>query len=792
MSLEAYFRIASYGLVATAYASLAMTGEVDALSVIAFALALIVSFTADARGVKKLRMREWMWRVLAIAYIPFVFVDGAIISSRVIALVHMTMFASAAKLFQDKRDRDWVFLYLISLFQMLLSAGLTFNATFVGSLTFFVFFLISALAAFEIRRTSREIASSEEEVVLPLKKPLRLRDHGGGRAANRGLGFTRVRHLVTASLLHLIAVAVLTLPFFFMIPRFNARSIGGSLGETTAITGFSDVVELGQVASIKESTKVVMRVRLDREAPGWLRWRGVALDRYVRGQWRCTVNQSSQDYVMKGSGDGGRAENTRVFDLRQKIFPPERSLSGFRGEDNPVPIAPVYPGIALLKQDVILEPLTIGDSGSRTPLFGAGKLMSLRAAINKLLIYREAGTIAAVGLGGRMSYTVLSDTRVPSEEQLREDSSQIYPPEVSQRYQQLPTDQNDGGRLDPRIGALAHEISRLQPTLYDKVRAIELHLKNNYGYTLDLKPARGEPLAEFLFKAREGHCEYFAAAMAIMVRTLGVPARVVNGFQMGEYNEVSGLYTVRESDAHSWVEVYFPANATWVEFDPTPPAGINNYSRGGLLATLRKYVEAAEVFWMDYIVTLDRDQQATLMSRLQNWVLDVKDGAVASYLKLKSAMVGLVKGVLIERHWTVAEILKFGALAALLMASMLAMYVMVSYFKRRNLAPTGYGPWWQRAFILPAWKTGFMLRRDSRKSAVLFYEQMLAIAARGRLIKRSDQTPIEFAETTGIEAVKRITRTYNRVRFGGARLDKKETEDVSRLLAELRKTIRRV
>src|SRR5438552_792687 len=142
MSLESYFRIASYGLVGTAYASLALTGEVDAVSVILYAMALIICFTADARNVKKLRLREWMWRVLAIAYIPFVFLDGAMISSRVVALVHMTMFASAAKLFQDKRDRDWIFLYLIAAFQMLLSAGLTFNATFVVALTLFVFFLI--------------------------------------------------------------------------------------------------------------------------------------------------------------------------------------------------------------------------------------------------------------------------------------------------------------------------------------------------------------------------------------------------------------------------------------------------------------------------------------------------------------------------------------------------------------------------------------------------------------------------------------------------------------------------
>src|SRR5207253_9814065 len=121
------------------------------------------------------RLREWMWRALSIAYVPFVFVDAALISNRVLALVHMTLFVSAAKLFQNKRDRDWVFLYLIAFFQMLLAAGLTFNATFVVSLATFLFFFISTLAAFEIRRARREVSTLEEETIAPIKQPQRIK-----------------------------------------------------------------------------------------------------------------------------------------------------------------------------------------------------------------------------------------------------------------------------------------------------------------------------------------------------------------------------------------------------------------------------------------------------------------------------------------------------------------------------------------------------------------------------------------------------------------------------------------
>ena len=88
-----------------------------------------------------------------------------------------------------------------------------------------------------------------------------------------------------------------------------------------------------------------------------------------------------------------------------------------------------------------------------------------------------------------------------------------------------------------------------------------------------MKASGPDPVADFLFNVKAGHCEYFATAMAVMLRTRGVVARVVNGFLPGEYNEAAGAYTVRQSDAHSWVEVYFPETRSWVTFDPTPSAG---------------------------------------------------------------------------------------------------------------------------------------------------------------------------------------------------------------------------
>ena len=98
-------------------------------------------------------------------------------------------------------------------------------------------------------------------------------------------------------------------------------------------------------------------------------------------------------------------------------------------------------------------------------------------------------------------------------------------------------------------------------TPYDKAIAIENFLRSRFTYTLELSGKPGDdPLAHFLFETHAGHCEYFASAMTIMLRTLGIPAREVNGFLPGEFNDLAGDYIVRASDAHSWVEAYFPGH----------------------------------------------------------------------------------------------------------------------------------------------------------------------------------------------------------------------------------------
>jgi transglutaminase-like putative cysteine protease len=186
-------------------------------------------------------------------------------------------------------------------------------------------------------------------------------------------------------------------------------------------------------------------------------------------------------------------------------------------------------------------------------------------ALNSESLVMDSGDSLRAGgpLVEGTTYTVLSHRPDFSTEQLRA-ASGGYPPEITARYLQLPTN------ISPRVRDRARQLTADAPTAYDKASAIRDDLlKIPYDFFPPPQPPGSETVDNFLFVDRRGVCEQFATAMTVMLRAQGIPARLVAGYGAGEYNALSGYYTVRASDAHAWVEVYFPGYG-WVPFDPTP------------------------------------------------------------------------------------------------------------------------------------------------------------------------------------------------------------------------------
>jgi hypothetical protein len=433
----------------------------------------------------------------------------------------------------------------------------------------------------------------------------------------------------------------------------------------------------------------------------------------------------------------------------------ERGVDTYaRGERELIPIDLLSSRNNVLVQTIYLEPLD-------TPyLFGLPKIAGIITGLPAVQKDSD-GDISITRSPERISYRILSDRNTPSPDALRTDDKK-YSPEAA-RFLELPA------TLDKRIADLAAEITKGKTDRYDKARAVEQYLQTQFGYTLELKAGGPDPLADFLFNVREGHCEYFATAMAIMLRTQGVATRIVNGFHQGDYNDAVDTYVIRQKNAHSWVEVYFPKEEAWVKFDPTPPAG-QTAPPGtvGFTGQVNKYLEALETYWIQYFVAYDDQEQRSLAKSVRTGFVDYQKNISAFFDSAKASVSDWwaeVRGDFGSDRSVSAIGTAAGYGAALVGAILLIMWLVRNVVKSRV---------WLR---IADWLYG---RRVA--SIVEFYDRMQKILASKGWVRDPHQTPLEFAYAVGMPEAVNVTDRYNRVRFGKKYLTREESEEIENWL----------
>jgi transglutaminase-like putative cysteine protease len=729
MSLDRYFIFSSYAMFVTGYVMLASTGQLDILSLGLFAIVLGAGWLIDTERVSwSVGHRSANW--LIAGGLTFVIAEWyALGVSPVTVTLHFVFFAAALKLLRRKAARDWVWLYVVTFCQVLMTAGMMVSTTFLFLVVIYLFAATSAFIGYEMRRSASAFA---------VNNPSRRGTIEYRKESDRSrIETPRLASLPVFSACALTAILLLAAPLFLAMPRVSRGFSRNGMLRGEALSGFSDSVRLGEVAQVKLNPQVVMRVRvkfLRGAKRKMLRWRGVTLDNYDGQTWNYTGQKPT--FVKRG-------------------------IEGFY-------LAEDEWGRGDTEQRFFLEPLAIDT------VFAAPQ-PRLITGLPELNRDQGDGLWTTAHDYYKLDYTVLSDTEEISDKKLAEENSRAYPSEIQRRYLQLPDDH------DRRIDQLAADVTHGVTTNIDIARRIEEHLRTAYGYSLDLRRVEdGDPVADFLFNTREGHCEYFASAMVLMLRSRRVPARLVNGFQMGEYNEAADVYTVRQSDAHSWVEAYFPRqghNGVWVAFDPTPAAGLSVYS-GGLAAWLRHHREAMEMFWLEHIVGFDSNKQFSIVGAGQRWVSslfssyrwDVSSHWFDWIFKLARKIESKKdREATPGPRQTGSSLPAARAQSVALTLSGVALAIAAVFSWRR------YGRSWRR--------NG---RYDGAASAVAFYQEMLKALERAGHKRDHHQTPAEYAQQLRIPAVAEITTIYQQVRFGDRSLGDVDVARVSSLLRELK------
>jgi protein-glutamine gamma-glutamyltransferase len=700
MSFAAYYKLSSYILIAAGFLALAATGALSPVMFSLFGGVLAASWFVDTAKIRR-ALPSTIWWTVGILCLPMFYFDYRWFSrSILLSLLHLMLWTAALKLLTRNTDRDYVHLYLLSLVALLAAAALTVHLMFLLCLILYLGAGISTLILFEMNHSSTRALLGG--MIRPVFVPRNLRGTGFELFA----GFPSKSMAAHAMALTAIILAC-AVPLFFLLPRISLGVHYRAVSQPEMISGFSDRVELGTLGRIKTSDRLVMKVKVD--APGFhlpedLKWRGIALDYFDGKTW--SRSRSDRRRIPTQAG---------FYKLEQAA----------QGTD-------------ILMQTILLQPM------ATDIVFGSHKVLAVSGDLGRLERDESDNIYSLAQRAGASRYAIVSDISRPVPK-LMAPYPDPLPSEIATYCLQVP-------QLDGRIAALAHSLTSRAPTPFEKALALEGYLRKAYGYSLDLQgdSSQPDPLAIFLFDIRRGHCEYFASAMTIMLRQLHIPARLVNGFRTGTPNRLSGHWTVRQRDAHSWVEAWFPPYG-WVEFDPTPAeSGSRAQVVGSAFADLW---DAFDFWWTDEIVNYDiRKQSRLIQAGRFSW-----QGMQESALEFMQNA-GLILNTRLIHLRPSRWIHSLPVILTGLFGILLLTFALLC--RRR--------PARMRRILRTLRGSHGKVERCTAIAA--FYEEALEVLHRRGWKRGKDQTPREFALAHASEpfghVLAALTEIYQRVRFG--------------------------
>ena len=693
-AIERYFNVALYLLVLSGFGALASTGELDVPAAVLVGLALAL------RGFQLLTRREFViperWTtVLTLIYVAIYLADYFFLSrSFLTATVHLVLFAMVVRLFSLQRTRDHYMLAVLSFLMVLAAAVLTVGSVFLFS---FAGFLLVAVITFVLMEMRHSVAAEQTHAQDPrVASP-------GVIPPNRAMAYGLMA-IAPALMLMILAGSFL---IFFLLPRISSHYLSAYSPTSDISTGFTDRVQLGRIGQIQQSGAVVMHIEIQNDLLGGydLKWRGVALSNFDGRTWSNSYEQTQVRSAIDGS-----YRLARLMDPRSAPATAGRSIR-YR-----VLMEPIGTNVFFLAE----RPQSLSGNFRQVSMDAGGAVYDLDAE-RPINLYEAVSQLPEI-----------------DSDELR--LAMNTAPGGMDEYLKLPP-------LDIRISKLAEEIAAPAPSNFEKATAVEQYLSTHFRYTLELPQSLPQdPLANFLFERKKGHCEYFASSMAVMLRSLRIPSRIVTGFRGGEFNDLTGQYVVRASDAHSWVEAYFPGSG-WMSFDPTP-AGILPTRTGW--SRMQLYMDAASSFWREWIINYDASHQQTLGKDAAYNSRRFFDEARRWMGRQHRALLRSARRA--QRHFTNFPVRWLGGLIAFtaVLITLLNLRRLISALRDRNL----------RAHP----------ERAPRESAALWYDRMVSRMARRGWRKSPSQTPLDFVaaiqEAALQNKVARFTRAYESARFG--------------------------
>jgi transglutaminase-like putative cysteine protease len=690
------------------------------LGVIVAVAGAIAFFTVDLR--QKWAMPRRLAYVLAIATLFVLYFEYRNDETqRISALAHWLVYLQLIKYFLPKTAEDDWFLFLLGLIQVLIGSVINQSDEVGAWLFLWAMLAVWVLGQFFLQREARRFPPAQTA------QPAR------GTGTPEPDPYPGLFDLPYAAATIRVMFTTLALGglIFLVLPRqAGALRTRSSAAMPRHLTGFDEEVQLGQLGEILENDTVVMTVELTDQDGRPLHpveeplWRGVTMIQYDGGRWhrQARGNQYVVGYVTR----------------RRR-------------------------GVGEIHQKIKLEPIDSQALFAIRPILDTSAMTYNKfppsMSTNDGTLYRPEKP------NSQYDYEVVSSANI-DDPQLHEAPPASYsrlhlsmPPSLKARLRKI---------AEPIVAQIAADG---QKGIEERARALAAWLRDSgeFSYTLQMHPVEPglDPVEDFLTRRKEGHCEYFASALALLLRSIDIQSRVVNGFKGGDWNDLLGTVNVRQKHAHSWVEAYIglrtpEKNPIWITLDPTPAADRNRSIAqvGGFAGRFRALTDSIRHVWVFYIVGYDADRQNRLVyAPMRTIIAEARRGYIELGIWLRRWIARLF------HFQNVSAFISIRGLAVmffvLLMAVALARWVIK--LTRR----------------LASWLRGPELDAASITAGTLFYRRMTQLLSAYDLERTPAETQNEFAlratkfltgqgptTSTVSDVPQQVVEAFYRVRFG--------------------------
>jgi transglutaminase-like putative cysteine protease len=757
------FRPALYLLLVMGMTGFALAAESAGLWVLGIGAIIIHAWLIKSGRFRPLPRLLANVITLAALFLAFVAVRAST-TTPILTIGQFLVFLQLVKLYELRANRDYAQLLILSLLLMVAAIISTASLAFALLLSLYLFVALYCCLLFHLKVENDHALAAQ---TLPADRLHEATVRQDQRFLPRSM--RKLAVLVT-----LVGVSMAILVFIFF-PRGSGAGMLGQLQfpKSDTLTGFSENVSFDEVHKIAQNNEIAAHVQVwknDKPIEGsmTLYLRGRTLDTYKRDTWQWTRPMNF------GFDETAAAAGVMIYNRSRQIPPPG-------------------PGVDIYRQRISLRP-----TGTKTlfALPGAAQFTPTRD-LGKIKFYVDDLTISTLDpIYQRLDYEVVSrdapGMRFTADIPRRRPPSHISPAVAELAAKPEVSGVDDQGR----------PLSSLRPNndsthgLDEQIaRNVEQYLRTKYAYTLDLTaetrdPYR-DPIEQFLFDWKKGHCEYFAASMTLMCQSLGIHARYVTGFKVTGGNEdydgsLGHYYIVRQSHAHAWVEVL--TSKGWQTFDPTSGNAVNAAPARTTWQALRHFMAYLEFKWQSSVVAYDGDRRENLINYLDQKAVnsmlrsDVHPYRVTRRLARwwNDRMNALDKWLNQGEAWALSAKIIVGMIVLLIGAIGLAItrFVAERWRMRRRAARIGLSNLPPAEQIRLAKQLGF-------------YERLMRILARRNIARAPHHTHAEFSQSLSFlpnqayDTIHYLTKLFYAVRFGQRHLSQDEQKDLNAAVDDL-------